>query len=67
MTRTNPNDRPTATEALAELETVVSSISQRKLHSRIWRTEDTTIQRFGRFIIQCLGHFIEQRYLDTPP
>ena len=50
MTRPVPNDRPTITEALAEFETIVSSIGRRKLRTRIWRTEDTLSERFSRFV-----------------
>jgi hypothetical protein len=50
MSRREPNDRPTATEALAEFETVVSSISRRKLRARIWRIEDTLAARVSRFV-----------------
>ena len=54
MSRREPNDRPTATEALAEFETVISSISRRKLHARIWRTEDTLAERLFRFVHDTL-------------
>src|SRR6202050_5108231 len=50
MSRPDPNDCPMATEALAEFESVVSSISRRKLRARIWRTEDTLAERFSRFV-----------------
>jgi len=50
MTSTNPNDRPSATEALAEFEAVASSLDRRKLRSRIWRYKDTFSERLSRFI-----------------
>jgi hypothetical protein len=50
MTRQDPNDRPTAAEALAEFETIASLISRRKLGARIWRDKDTLSERFNRFI-----------------
>ena len=50
MTRPNPNDRPSATEALAEFEAVVSTIKRRTLRARIWRKTDTISERFSCFI-----------------
>jgi len=50
----DPKARPTATESLADLEIVVSSISAKRLRTRIWRTEDTLTQRLGRFIARFL-------------
>jgi len=49
MTRLNPNDRPSAAEALTEFETVVSSLDHRKLRARIWRYKDTLSERLLRF------------------
>ena len=50
MTQPNPNDRPNATEALAEFEAVVSTIKRRTLRARIWRKTDTISERFSCFI-----------------
>lgn len=53
MTKSNPCDRPSATEALVEFEAVVSSLERRKLRARIWRHEDTVSVRRLRFLC-CL-------------
>ncbi|KIM88362.1 hypothetical protein PILCRDRAFT_255096 [Piloderma croceum F 1598] len=46
-----PSDRPTASSALAQFETIASSIKRRKLRIRIWRKNDTLLQRFLRYIV----------------
>ena len=46
-----PSDRPTASSALAQFESIASSIKRRKLRTRIWRKSDTLLQRFLRYII----------------
>jgi hypothetical protein len=45
MAHPNPNDRPSATEALAEFEAIVLTLRSRRLHTRIWRHEDTFFER----------------------
>lgn len=50
MTRPNPNDRPTITQALMEFEGVVSLINRRTLRTQIWRHEDTLSERLFRFV-----------------
>jgi hypothetical protein len=51
MTHPNPEQRPTASAALAEFESIVSSIKRRKLNARIWRNTDTLAERFLRFVL----------------
>jgi hypothetical protein len=46
-----PSDRPTASSALSQFESIASSIKRRKLRTRIWRKSDTLLQRFLRYII----------------
>ena len=50
MLHPDPNDRPSATEALAEFEAVVSTLNPRTLCARIWRQQDTLSARFSCFI-----------------
>ena len=50
MAHPDPNDRPSATEALAEFEAVVSTLKRRTLRARIWRHEDTLSARFSCFL-----------------
>ena len=50
MTLPNPDDRPTASAALENFESIVSSIKRRKVNTRIWRKRDTLVERFIRFI-----------------
>jgi hypothetical protein len=49
MARPDPKDRPGATEALAEFESVVSTLNRRTFRARIWRREDTFSERCSRF------------------
>lgn len=49
MINDDPHSRPTANEALLEFETMVLSITQQKLHARIWRKEDSRSIRYFRF------------------
>jgi hypothetical protein len=46
-----PSDRPTASSALTQFESIAPSIKRRKLRTRIWRKSDTLLQRFLRYII----------------
>jgi hypothetical protein len=50
MTHPNTADRPTASEALAKFESIVSSIKRRQMNARIWRDRDTLAERFVRFV-----------------
>ncbi|KIM71401.1 hypothetical protein PILCRDRAFT_17110 [Piloderma croceum F 1598] len=45
MAHPNSNDRPSATEALAEFEAIVLTLRRRRLRARIWRHEDTFFER----------------------
>jgi hypothetical protein len=45
MAHPNTNDRPSATEALAEFEAIVLTLRRRRLCARIWRHEDTFFER----------------------
>jgi hypothetical protein len=46
-----PGDRPTVSSALAQFESIASSIKRRKLRTRIWRKSDTLLQRFVCYIV----------------
>jgi hypothetical protein len=46
-----PGDRPTASSALAQFESIASSIKRQKLRTRIWRKSDTLLQRFLRTLL----------------
>jgi hypothetical protein len=45
MAHPNPDDRPSATEALAEFEAIVLTLHHRRLRARIWRSQDTLCER----------------------
>jgi hypothetical protein len=50
MAHPNPDDRPSATESLAEFEAIVLTLRPRMLRARIWRSQDTLCERIFCFI-----------------
>ena len=64
MTAPDPNDRPSAAEALTEFESLVEQMDDERLRARIWVNFYAPPSRFARYLEQKFPSALPYLYPD---